>query len=162
MIANRSGDSRLLTRGGGVVPAHHALLARELDNSRGDQVGFSEMSGTLGIGGGMRAQMRLVGDGERQVLHTVGLLQDRTELLLETNVCQASTELLKIDFEAVSYTHLGTHLVDDDATVDSRRDIERDAIRDVRLDEARHDVGAGALRGDDEVDTCLLYTSRCV
>ena len=45
--------------------------------------------------------MRLVGDGERQVLHTVGLLQDRTELLLETNVCQASTELLKIDFEVL-------------------------------------------------------------
>ena len=54
---------------------------------------------------------------------------------------------------AVTGELFGTHLVDDDATVDSRRDIERDAIRDVRLDEARHDVGAGALRGDDEVDT---------
>ena len=46
-----------------------------------------------------------------------------------------------------------THLIDDDARVDARSNVKGDAVGDVGLDEARHHVGAGALRGHDKVDT---------
>ena len=48
---------------------------------------------------------------------------------------------------------LGAHLVDDDARVDARGDVKGDAVGDVGLDEARHHVGAGALRGHDKMNT---------
>ena len=48
---------------------------------------------------------------------------------------------------------LGTHLVDDDARVDARGDVKGDAVGYVGLDKARHHVGAGALRGNDKVNT---------
>ena len=48
---------------------------------------------------------------------------------------------------------LGAHLVDDDARVDARGDVKGDAVGDVGLDEARHHVGAGALRGNDKMNT---------
>lgn len=56
--------------------------------------------------------------------------------------------------EHVSPAHeaLGTRLVQDDARVNGRGDLERHTRVDVGLDEARHDVGGGALRGKDEVD----------
>ncbi len=43
--------------------------------------------------------------------------------------------------------------VQDDTRVDARSDVERDAVRDVRLDEARDDVGRRSLGRDDEVDS---------
>ena len=101
MIANRSGDSRLLTRGGGVVPAHHALLARELDNSRGDQVGFSEMSGTLGIGGGMRAKCASLAMASARSSIRSDFCRTVPSFFWKPTFCQASTELLKIDFEVL-------------------------------------------------------------
>ncbi len=53
---------------------------------------------------------------------------------------------------AVAGELLGAHLIDDDPAVDARGNVEGDAVGDVRLDQAGHHVGAGALRGDDEVD----------
>ena len=47
---------------------------------------------------------------------------------------------------------LGARRVEDDAGVDARRHVERDAVGDVRFDQAGHDVGGRTLRGDDQVD----------
>ena len=46
----------------------------------------------------------------------------------------------------------GAGRVQDDTAVDAASHIERDAVRDVRLDKARDDVGGRALRGHDKVD----------
>ena len=47
---------------------------------------------------------------------------------------------------------LGAVLVEDRARVDARRDLERDARREVRLDHARQHVDARALRREHQVD----------
>ena len=51
MIANSVSDLVVLPHRAGVVTAHHTLLARELDNSVGHQVGLAQVSGAAGIGG---------------------------------------------------------------------------------------------------------------
>ncbi len=47
----------------------------------------------------------------------------------------------------------GTHLAQDGAAVDLRRDLEGDTRREVRLDRAGDDVHRRTLRGEDDVET---------
>ena len=47
---------------------------------------------------------------------------------------------------------LGAHLVEDGARIDLRRNLERDARRDVRLDQAGDHVDRRALGREDQVD----------
>ena len=56
-----------------------------------------------------------------------------------------------VEHVAVAKEALGTRLVEDDARVHAIVDRKRHAVVDVCLDEARHDVCRGALRGNDEV-----------
>src|SRR5690606_39907760 len=58
-----------------------------------------------------------------------------------------------VEHVAASEQFLGARLVEDHARVYRRCDRERDARREVRLDQPGDDVYAGALRADDQVDT---------
>ena len=54
---------------------------------------------------------------------------------------------------ALAHKLVGTGTVEDGARVNHGTDLERHACREVGLDGACDDVGGGALRGDDHVDT---------
>ena len=71
MIANGGGNLGLLARCGGIVATHHALLAGELDDRRGHEVGLGQVGGTLSAGRRVGTEMGLASDGEGQVLHAV-------------------------------------------------------------------------------------------
>ena len=114
MIANGVGDLVVLPHRGGVVTAHHALLARELDDGVGHQIGLAQVRGASGIGGKVGAQMSLAGDSERELLDALGLGEHATELLLEGNLGQALTELVEGDLqvllvEELSVVQTGAH-----------------------------------------------------
>ena len=51
MLANGVADLGGLPGGGGIVAAHDALLARELDHGAGDEVRLTEVRGTNRVGG---------------------------------------------------------------------------------------------------------------
>lgn len=87
---------------GRVVTTHHALLARELDDGVGHQVGLAQVSGASGVGGQVGAQMGLAGDGERELLNTLGLGEHAAELLLEGDLGQTLAELVEEIFRSSS------------------------------------------------------------
>ena len=58
----------------------------------------------------------------------------------------------EIEHVAAAEQLLGAVAVEDRARVDLRRHAERDASRQIGLDEARDDVDRGALRGEDQVN----------
>lgn len=95
-------DLVVLPHRAGVVTAHHALLARELDDGVGHQVGLAQVRGASGIGSQMGAQMGLAGNSERELLNTLGLGEHATELLLEGDLGQALTELVEGDLQESS------------------------------------------------------------
>ena len=101
MIANGVGDLVVLPHRGSVITAHNALLARELNDGVGYKVGLAQVSGASGIGGKVGAQMGLAGDGERELLNTLGLGEHATELLLEGNLGQTLTELVEGDLQVL-------------------------------------------------------------
>ena len=107
MIANGVGDLVVLPHRGRVITAHHALLARELDNGVGHQVGLAQVRGTAGIGGKVGAQMSLAGNSERELLDALGLGEHATELLLEGNLGQTLTELVKGNLQILLVEELG-------------------------------------------------------
>ncbi len=57
-----------------------------------------------------------------------------------------------INHVALAQEPLGAGVLDDDAGVELRGDLEGDAAGDVRLDDAGDDIGARGLGGDDHVD----------
>ena len=107
MIANGVGDLVVLPHRGGVITAHHALLARELNDGVRYQVGLAQVSGASGIGGKVGAQMGLAGDGERELLNTLGLGEHATELLLEGDLGQTLAELVEGDLQVLLVEELG-------------------------------------------------------
>ena len=58
----------------------------------------------------------------------------------------------QVEHVALAQQRLGAHLVEDGARVDLARHLERDAGRDVGLDQAGDDVDRRPLRGQDQVD----------
>lgn len=99
MIANSMGDLIVLPHRGRVITAHHALLARELDDGVGHQVCLAQVRGASSVGGKMGAQVSLAGDSERELLDALGLGEHATELLLEGNLGQTLTELVEGDLQ---------------------------------------------------------------
>src|SRR5712692_9002633 len=83
-------------------------------------------------------------------------LHDRLDLGVADERALDTRRLARIDglveHVAAAEKLLRAARVEDDAAVDLRPDRERDARRDVGLDEAGDDVRRGALGGDDEVD----------
>src|SRR5262245_38269506 len=59
---------------------------------------------------------------------------------------------LKEEHIAFAEQLVGAHLVENDAAVRAAGNLEADARRQVRLDEAGDDIDGGLLRGEDEVD----------
>ena len=100
-------DLVVLPHRAGVVTAHHALLARELDDGVGDQVGLAQVRGAAGIGGQVGTQVSLAGNSERELLNTLGLGEHTAELLLEGNLGQALTELVEGDLQILLVEELG-------------------------------------------------------
>ena len=114
MIADGVGDLVVLPHRGGVVTAHHALLARELDDGVGHQVRLAQVRGASSVGGKMGAQMSLAGNSERELLDALGLGEHAAELLLEGDLGQTLTELVEGDLqvllvEELSVVQTGTH-----------------------------------------------------
>ena len=107
MIANGVGDLVVLPHRGGVVTAHHALLARELDDGVGHQVGLAQMCGAAGISGQMGTQVSLAGNSERELLNTLGLGEHAAKLLLEGDLGQTLTELVEGDLQVLLVEELG-------------------------------------------------------
>ena len=107
MIANGVGDLVVLPHRGRVVTAHHALLARELDDGVGHQVCLAQMRGASSVGGKMGAQMSLAGNSERELLDALGLGEHAAELLLEGDLGQALTELVEGDLQILLVEELG-------------------------------------------------------
>ena len=107
MIANGVGDLVVLPHCGSIVATHHALLARELDDGVGDQVGLAQVRGASGVGSQVGAQMGLASDGERELLNALGLGEHATELLLEGDLGQALTELVEGDLQILLVEELG-------------------------------------------------------
>ena len=107
MIANGVGDLVVLPHRGSVITAHNALLARELNDGVGYKVGLAQVSGASGIGGKVGAQMGLAGDGERELLNTLGLGEHATELLLEGDLGQTLTELVEGNLQVLLVEELG-------------------------------------------------------
>lgn len=99
VIANGVGDLVVLPHRDGVVTAHHALLARELDDGVGHQVGLAQVSGAAGIGGQVGTQVSLAGNSERELLNTLGLGEHAAELLLEGDLGQTLAELVEGDLQ---------------------------------------------------------------
>ena len=95
MIAKGVGDLVVLPHRCGVVTAHHALLARELDDGVGYQVGLAQVRGASGIGGQVGAQMGLASDGKRELRNALGLGEHAAELLLEGDLGQTLAELVE-------------------------------------------------------------------
>ena len=114
VIANSMGDLVVLPHRGRVITAHHALLARELDDGVGHQVCLAQVCGASSVGGKMGAQVSLAGDSERELLDALGLGEHATELLLEGNLGQTLTELVEGDLqvllvEELSVVQTGAH-----------------------------------------------------
>ena len=107
MIANSMGDLVVLPHRGRVITAHHALLARELDDGVGHQVCLAQVRGASSVGGKMGAQVSLAGDSERELLDALGLGEHATELLLEGNLGQTLTELVEGDLQVLLVEELG-------------------------------------------------------
>ena len=107
MIANGVGDLVVLPHRGRVVTAHHALLARELDDGVGHQVGLAQVRGTAGVGCQVSTQVRLTGNSERELLNTLGLGEHAAELLLESDLGQALTKLVERDLQILLVEELG-------------------------------------------------------
>ena len=107
VIADGVGDLVVLPHCGGIITAHHALLARELDDGVGHQVGLAQVSGASSVGGKMGTQVSLAGNSERELLNTLGLGEHATELLLEGDLGQALTELVKGDLQILLVEELG-------------------------------------------------------
>ena len=107
VVANGVGDFVVLPHRGRVVTTHHALLARELDDGVGHQVGLAQVSGASGVGGQVGAQMGLAGDGERELLNTLGLGEHAAELLLEGDLGQTLAELVEGDLQVLLVEELG-------------------------------------------------------
>ena len=101
VIANGVGDLVVLPHRGRVITAHHALLARELDDGVGHQVGLAQVRGTAGVSCQMSTQVCLTGNSERELLDALGLGEHATELLLEGNLGQALTELVEGDLQVL-------------------------------------------------------------
>ena len=101
VIANGVGDLVVLPHRGRVITAHHALLARELDDGVGHQVGLAQVRGTAGVGCQMSTQVCLAGNSERELLDALGLSEHATELLLEGNLGQTLTELVEGDLQVL-------------------------------------------------------------
>ena len=89
------------------MAAHDTLLACELDDGAGDEVGLRKMGGAGRGGGRLRAEPGLAGDGEGHVLDALGLLQDGAELLLEAHARQAEAELVERDLQVLLVEELG-------------------------------------------------------
>ena len=114
VIADGVGDLVVLPHRGRVITAHHALLARELDNGVGYQVGLAQVRGASGIGCQVSTQVCLAGNSERKLLDALGLGEHATELLLEGNLGQTLTELVEGDLqvlliEELSIVQTGAH-----------------------------------------------------
>ena len=107
VIADSMSDLVVLPHRGRVITAHHALLARELDNGVRHQVGLAQVRGASGIGGKVGAQMSLAGDSERELLDALGLGEHATELLLEGNLGQTLAELVEGDLQVLLVEELG-------------------------------------------------------
>lgn len=107
VIANGVGDLVVLPHRDGVVTAHHALLARELDDGVGHQVGLAQVSGAAGIGGQVGTQVSLAGNSERELLNTLGLGEHAAELLLEGDLGQTLAELVEGDLQILPVEELG-------------------------------------------------------
>ena len=107
MIANGVGDLVVLPHRGGVVTAHHALLARELDDGVGYQVGLAQVRGASGIGCQVSTQVCLTGNSERELLDALGLGEHATELLLEGDLGQTLAELVEGDLQVLLVEELG-------------------------------------------------------
>ena len=107
MIANGVGDLIVLPHRGGVVTAHHALLARELDDGVGYQVGLAQVRGASGIGCQVSTQVCLTGNSERELLDALGLSEHATELLLEGDLGQTLAELVEGDLQVLLVEELG-------------------------------------------------------
>ena len=95
VLADGLGDLRRFTGGGGVVAAHDALDAGELDDGVGDQVGLAQARGTLRIGGIGGVELGVSGKGAGQLLQALGLLAHRAQGLLEHHL----VELLDIGLQ---------------------------------------------------------------
>ena len=65
------------------------------------------MSRALRIGCGMGTHVRLRGDGERQILDALRLLQDAAQLLLECDIGKTRAELLERDLKILVIEELG-------------------------------------------------------
>ena len=100
-------DLVVLPHRGGVVTAHHALLARELDDGVGHQVRLAQVRGASSVGGKMGAQMSLAGNSERELLDALGLGEHAAELLLEGDLGQTLTELVEGDLQVLLVEELG-------------------------------------------------------
>ena len=107
MIANGVGDLVVLPHRDGVVTAHHALLARELDDGVRHQVGLAQVRGASSVGGQVGAQMGLASDGKRELLNALGLGEHATELLLEGDLGQTLAELVEGDLQVLLVEELG-------------------------------------------------------
>ena len=107
VIADSVGDLVVLPHRGGVVTAHHALLARELDDGVGNQVGLAQVRGAAGVGSQVGTQVGLTGNSERELLNALGLGEHAAELLLEGNLSQTLTELVEGDLQVLLVEELG-------------------------------------------------------
>ena len=107
VIANGVGDLIVLPHRGGVVTAHHALLARELDDGVGHQVGLAQVRGAAGVSCQVSAQVSLAGNGKRELLNALGLGEHAAELLLEGDLGQTLTELIERDLQILLVEELG-------------------------------------------------------
>ena len=107
VIANSMSDLVVLPHRDGVVTAHHALLARELDDGVRHQVGLAQVRGASSVGGQVGAQMGLASDGKRELLNALGLGEHATELLLEGDLGQTLAELVEGDLQVLLVEELG-------------------------------------------------------
>ena len=88
VLADGLGDLRGFPGGGGVVAAHDALNAGELDDGIGDQVGLAQARGALRVGCVGGVKLGVGGKGTGQLLQALGLLAHRAQGLLEHHLVE--------------------------------------------------------------------------
>ncbi len=79
----------------GVVAAHEALQAGELDHQLGGQVGLAQVGGAVGDGQLGLAQAQCPADQRRQRFQALALVQHRAQLFLEGEGVEAGQEALQ-------------------------------------------------------------------
>ena len=126
-----------LARGGGVVAAHDALDARELDDGARHEVGLAQMRGARGVGGVLGAERGVGGEVLGELLDAGRLGAHGAELLLEHDGVEALHVILQRTAQVLVVEELGV--------VEARGDDALVAIDDVGL-ERRIAVG-----GDQEL-----------